>query len=206
MHLKKLFLFPLFSALTLVSSSIESSAQTPTVTGSTNYVCAGGRLHASGQGFATNEYINVFVNGPRVPIMQVMTDSNGCFTADITYGGPYCDTNVQYRFNPAVEGGPYYVNAYYEAAAAPNIKGNISFVYSRTGMQTNDPMAHVRVTAHVGASGAYYDLLTSPSPLGPWKPMNMVRNNNTIGDQDLIWDFEIPQSNSGFFVVGKPQS
>lgn len=200
MHFKKLLSF--LGSLGCAFMPLKGLAQTPTISASTNYVATGQKLLLSGSGFATNESITVFVNGPRVPIGEIMTDSNGCFSADVTYYGPYCDTNVQYRLNPTVEGGAITTNAYYQAAEAENIKG-ISIVHSFIANPNEPLMDHVRITAHVGASGAYYELFTSPDLTG-WKPMNMIRNNGTIGDTDLIWDFETAACARGFFRVGKP--
>ena len=205
MHINK-SLVPLLAFGAFALSMLQSSAQAPTVIASTNYVASGCRLTATGSGFATNEYINVFVNGPRVPITEIMTDSNGSFFADITYNGPYCSTNVQYRFNGAVEGLPCLVNAYYQAAEAPSVK-RVGIAYSEFTNSSGPLMVHVRITARVGASGAYYELFTSPNLAGPWQPMNMVKNNDTIADQDLIWDFATVKNTNGngFFLIGKPR-
>lgn len=197
MHNKSLLLQ--FASAVLVFESISIRAQT--VTPSTNYVATGQRLLVTGSGFTANEVINVFVADYRSPMTEIMTDSNGCFTADLTYGGPYLTPNVEYRLNPQVEG-PRNVNAYYQAAEIPpRINGFVHIASSNAGMIGETPSYEVRISANVGRGGNSYDILTSANPTGPWQSLNLCKTNNSWGDTNYLWDFTVPQETCRYFRV-----
>jgi len=206
MHLHK----PLLSLLACSAFAFgmnECSAETPTVTLSTNYVATGERLCATGQGFLADELINVFVPGYRDCCQEIWTDDNGCFNADITYSAyhkEYLLPDVQYIFSPSDE---MSVNA-----TAHYQEGEISWAYGTlkgTPMSRFSngptPMIYWHFTASVARGGNCYDIMTSTNLNGPWTFLGSTKIANTWSNS-CAWDFQLPDHNPTYFKIGKPEN